>query len=375
MAKRMTIVVIALVIVFGGIFGWKAFVAYETKKFLSHRKEPPVSVSATHARTDTWSPTFSAVGTLEAVHGVDVSSEVAGRIVKINFESGQSVKKGQLLVQLNDAPELAKLEGLKAQAEFARAQFDRDKNLLSKRGVSQSQYDQDRSNLDDARAAVANQQAMIDQKSIAAPFAGRLGIREVNLGQYLSPGTPIVTLQSLNPIYVNFTLPQQDLRDLNAGQPVEITVDSYDGKVFKGKITTISPKVDVNTRNVQVQATLENEGNLLRPGMFARVSVVRPQQQNVVTLPNTAITYNPYGDTVYLIKQTKGKDGKEVLTVHSQVVFTGATRGDQVAVTKGIKPGDWVVTAGQLKLHNGSQVVINNSVTPPDNPSPTPPNS
>lgn len=375
MIKRLLIVLLGLAIVFGGVFGWRAFVNYKTKQFLSSRKQPAVTVSATHAKAETWHPSYEAVGTLEAVQGVDVTSEVAGLVVKINFDSGQTVKKGELLVQLNDAPDRAKLQGLEAQATYARVQFERDKELLGKRGVSKSQYDQDQSSLDNARAQVQNQKALLAQKAITAPFSGRLGIRRVDLGQYLSPGTAVVTLQSLNPILVNFTLPQEDLKELSVGLPIEISVDAYDGTKFAGKITTISPKIDVNTRNIPIQATLQNPQELLRPGMFAQVRIILPEKQNVVTLPETAVTYNPYGDTVFVIKESKGPNGKQELTVHSVVVTTGTTRGDQVSISAGVKAGDWVVTAGQLKLKNGTHVTINNSVTPSNNPSPKLPNT
>lgn len=380
MIKRMLVMIIGLGVVFGGVFGWHAFISGKIAESLASRKPPPATVSAVHAAETSLHPEYQAVGTVAAVQGVDVSAEVPGRVVRIAFNSGQDVKKGDLLVQLDDTPDRARLRGLKAQAEYARTQFERDKVLVGRHAVPVSQYDLDRSNLDNARAQVANQEALIAQKAITAPFRGRLGIRLVDLGQYVSAGMPIVTLQSLDPIHVNFSLPQQNLIDLVAGLPVNVTVDAYQGEVFKGTITTISPKVDESTRNVQIQATLRNPAKRLLPGMFVTVHVVLPKAHNVVTVPSTAITYNPYGNIVYVIQRTptaKGAGGAAggELSVHSVIVQTGAARGDQVVVTQGLKPGDWVVTAGQMKLRDGTIVHINNSVPPSDNPSPHPPNS
>lgn len=371
----MLLMLLGLAVVFGGIFGWRAYVGQRIAQSMAASRPPPITVSATHAQAQTWHPTYDAVGTLEAVHGVSVASEVPGLVVKIDFSSGDSVKQGQRLVQLNDAPDRARLKGLQAQAEYARAQFQRDQDLLAKRGVSRSQYDQDRSALDNALAAVQTQQALIDQKSITAPFDGRLGLRLVDLGQYIPAGTPVATLQALNPIHVNFTLPQQDLEKLHVGLPVELSTDAYPGKTFHGQVTAISPLVEVTTRNLAIQATLDNPQGLLLPGMFAQVSVVLPEQQNVITLPNAAITYNPYGDTVYVIEKGQGSGDETELTVRSVVVVPGATRGDQVAITQGLEAGDWVVTAGQMKLRNGASVTIDNSITPSDSPSPNPPNT
>ena len=380
MIKRMVIMIIGLVVVFGGVFGWHAFISGKIAESLASRQPPPATVSAMRASATSLHPEFQAVGTLAAVQGVDISAEVPGRVARLAFTSGQDVKKGDLLVQIDDAPDRARLQGLKAQAEYARTQFERDKVLVGRHAVPVSQYDLDRSNLDNARAQVANQQALIAQKAISAPFAGRLGIRLVDLGQYVSAGMPVVTLQSLDPIFVDFSLPQQNLSDLTVGLPVEVTVDAYVGQVFKGMITTVNPKVDESTRNVQIQATLQNPDKRLLPGMFATVRVVLPKQENVVTVPSTAITYNPYGNMVYVIQPSSPAKGGGIaaggeLSVRSVVVHTGAARGDQVVITKGLKPGDWVVTAGQMKLRDGAIVRVDNSIPPSDNPSPRPPNS
>lgn len=375
MVKRLIIVLLGLAVVFGGVLGWQVYAERQLHQRLAAQGQPPVTVSATHAKAEVWHPEYRAVGSLEARHGVDVTSEASGLVVKLNFESGQEVEEGQVLVQLDDAPDRARLQGLQAQAEYARIKLERDQDLLRKHDISQSQYDEDKAALENAVAAVDNQQALIAQKAVKAPFAGRLGIRLVDLGQYIEAGNPLVTLQALNPIYVNFALPQERLAHLAPGLPVEVTVDAYPGKVFKGKVTTISPKVDESTRNIRIQATLDNPQELLRPGMFVAVSVILPERQNVVTLPNTAIMYNPYGDTVFVIEESKGGNGESRLTARSVVVFTGETRGDQVAITKGLKAGDRVVTSGQLKLRNGVPVKINNSITPSDNPAPNLPNT
>jgi membrane fusion protein (multidrug efflux system) len=375
MIKRMIIMLIGLAVVFGGVFGWHAFVSSMIAESLASRQPPPVTVSAVHAASTAFRSEYQAVGTLAAVQGVDVSAEVAGRVTKIAFTSGADVKKGDLLVQLDDAPDRARLQGLKAQVEYAQSQVKRDEILVKRHAVPASQYDLDLSNLKNARAQVANVEALIAQKAIHAPFAGRLGIRLIDLGQYVSAGMPTVTLQALDPIYANFSLPQQDLSDLAVGMPVEVTVDAYRGVVFKGEITTISPKVDETTRNVQIQATLQNPEKRLRPGMFVTVHAILPSQENVVTVPSTAITYNPYGDIAYVVRQATPANSGGGMTAHSVVVTTGAQRGNQVVIEKGLKVGDLVVTAGQMKLHDGAAVRIDNSVPPSSNPTPRPPNS
>lgn len=370
MIKRMIIVIVALVVVFGGVIGFNAFKGHMIAEAMAAYANPPQTVSAMKAPVLEWQPTLQAVGSLRAVQGVDVTTEVGGLVAKIDFNSGDHVKAGDLLVQLDISADKAQLQGLKAEAELAETTYKRDQGLIKKRAISQSQLDQDLSKLKSARAGVVQQQAMIAKKTIRAPFSGELGVRQIDLGQYVAPGTKIVTLQNLHPVYIEFSLPQQDVNDVHNGQPVTVTINAYPGVTFQGKINAIDPQVDPQTRNFKLQATIPNKDGRLRPGMFANVEVSLPTHPKYVTLPQMAISYNPYGDFVYIVTQQKGKDGKPVLTVRQQFVQTGPTRGDQVAILKGVKAGEMVVTAGQLKLKKGTPVIINNSVPVPFSPNP-----
>jgi membrane fusion protein, multidrug efflux system len=333
-------------------------------------KQPPIAVATTTAAEQVWQREFHAVGSIVAVKGVTVSNELAGTIRKIAFESGDRVKQGDLLVQLDIAPDEAQLRGLKAQAVLAKLNLQRAEDLRRNNTNAQSDLDAAQAQYDQAVAAVDSLAATIAKKIITAPFAGRLGIRQVDLGQYLAAGTPIVSLQALQPVYLDFTLPQQDVADLQIGQVVRARVDTYDGENFPGTITAINSKVDDATRNIEVQATLPNPGERLKPGMFATVDVVLPHQDRFVTLPQTAVVYNPYGDAVYVIEKSAAG-----LVARQRFVQLGETRGDQVAVLKGVQPGDQIVTAGQLKLRNGAAVQINNSAQPADNAAPHLPNT
>ncbi|HTT56502.1 MAG TPA: efflux RND transporter periplasmic adaptor subunit [Opitutaceae bacterium] len=340
-------------------------------------KQPPVAVASTTAAAQVWQRQFHAVGSVVAVKGVTVSNELAGTIRKIAFESGDRVKQGDLLVQLDIAPDEAQLRGLKAQAELSKLNLDRAQDLRRNNTNAQADLDAAQAQYDQAVAAVDALAATIAKKVITAPFDGRLGIRQVDLGQYLAAGTPIVSLQALNPVYVDFSLPQQDVVELQIGQTVQVRVDAYDGENFPGTVTAINSKVDDATRNIEVQATLPNPQERLKPGMFASVDVVLPQKDRFVTLPQAAVVYNPYGDAVYVIEKPGADAGAaaDALVARQRFVQLGETRGDQVAVLKGINPGDQVVTAGQLKLRNGAAVQINNSAQPGDNPAPQLPNT
>jgi membrane fusion protein (multidrug efflux system) len=316
---------------------------------------------------------LEAVGSLRAVNGANLSGQVAGIVSALHFESGADVKKGALLVELLAEDDKARLEALRATADLARITLERDSNLVKTNAVSQQAVDTDKGNLKNAEALVAQQQALVDYKSITAPFSGRLGIRQIDLGQYLAAGSTIVTLQQLDPIYVDFYLPQQGLAQIKVGQEVTGKVDTYSDKTFVGKISAINSLVDTATRNVLVRATMQNQNNLLLPGMLATIDIDTSAPQNYVTLPQTAIAYNSYGNIVYLVDD-KGKDEKNQpkLVARQAFVTTGATRGDQVAVLTGIKDGDVVVIAGQVKLHNGSPVIVNNAIHPPNDPNPKP---
>jgi membrane fusion protein (multidrug efflux system) len=373
MTKRMVIMLIAVAVVFGGIFGFQAFKASMIKQFMSSMSAPPQTVSATKAGYSEWQPKIEAVGSLRAVKGADLSLEVSGVVDSISFNSGDDVEQGAPLLKLRADDDIAKLESLQATADLNEITFDRDQKQFKMQAVSQATLDTDTANLKNAKAQVAQQQAILDKKSLRAPFAGHLGIRAVDLGQYLGAGTVIVTLQALDPIFVDFFVPQQSVDQVRLGQAVSLKVDAFQDRTFAGEISAVNPKVDPSSRNVQIRATLKNADHKLIPGMYATIDITTGAPQSYITLPQTVITYNPYGDTVYVVdSKTAAADGKPVYVARQTFVTTGPTRGDQVAVLKGVNDGDMIVTAGQLKLHNGSTVLIDNSITPTANAAPVP---
>jgi len=321
-----------------------------------------------------WQPQISAVGSLRGVRGVDVTTEIAGLVRSVNFKSGDEVKAGQVLLQLNPDSDVAQLHALEAAAELSATVYQRDRAQYAAQAVSKAALDSDAGDLKSKRAQVAQQAAVVAKKTIRAPFAGRLGISTVNPGQYINPGDKIVTLQTIDPIYVDFALPQQQLARVFIGQTVTVANDAFKDRSFHGKVNAINPLIDVNTRNVQVEATVENTKRELLPGMFANVNVDTGDKQRYLTLPQTAITYNPYGATVFVAKPSAKRDAKGAEAVEAQQVFVtpGPTRGDQVAVVKGIEEGTQVVTSGQLKLKNGTPLIIDNRVQPSNNPNPKP---
>jgi membrane fusion protein, multidrug efflux system len=365
MTKRMVIMLIAVAIVFGGIFAFQAFKAAMIRKFMTSMSAPPQTVSATRAQYSAWQPSIEAVGTLRAVKGADLSLEVSGVVDAISFNSGDDVKASATLLKLRADDDTAKLVSLQATAQLSELTYQRDLKQFKIQAVSQATLDTDAANLKNAQAQVAEQQAVLDKKTLRAPFAGHLGIRAVDLGQYLSAGTTIVTLQALDPVYLDFFVPQQAVDQVRIDQAVTVRVDAFKDVTFSGEISAINPKVDSNTRNVQVRATLKNPQHKLLPGMYATVDIATGAQANYITLPQTAITYNPYGDTVYVIDGKSGQGGGTGPLIARQTFVTiGPTRGDQVAVLKGVNAGDMIVTAGQIKLHNGSPVSIDNSIQP-----------
>ena len=374
MTKRMVIMLIVVGVVLGGVFGYGAFYSYMTGKFMASRGIPPQTVSTAKADISEWQPEMRAVGTLRAVRGADLSAQVSGIVSEVHFESGSDVPEGALLVKLQDSDDVAKLNALKATAALAQITFNRDQQQFKAQAVSKQVLDTDEQNLKSAEAQVAQQQALVNYKAIKAPFAGQLGIRQVDIGQYLSPGAPVVTLQALDPIYFDFSVPQQALDVLKAGQAVALAVDTYQGETFNGTITAISPKVDPATRNVQVRASLDNPDHKLLPGMYASVNIHFGETQPYVTLPQTAISYNPYGTMVYIVDHQGATDPKKPAIVHQKFITTGDTRGDQVAIMTGVNDGDEVVTAGQNKLHNGATIMVDNTVQPSNDAAPTPPN-
>jgi membrane fusion protein (multidrug efflux system) len=364
--------VLLLVVVIGGIWGYNLYNKIQGFK----KPQPPVAVTAMKADLEEWRPELTAVGSVSAYRGADLSAEVDGIVETIAFESGNNAKQNELLVQLRVADDIAKLESLQASAEFAKITFDRDRAQLEAQAISQSQFDTDAANLKSANAQVAQQQALVNKKTVRAPFAGRVGIRAVDLGQYVKAGDKIVTLQTLDPIHVDFSLPQQALGQIAVNQPVTVRADSADIE-FRGTITAIDPKVDASTRNVQVQATLKNPQGKLLPGMFTKVVVDVGAPQQHLTLPQTAVTFNPYGETVFVVAEDSAAapngNAKEKTLIAKQVLVTvGPTRGDQVAILKGVERGQQVVTSGQLKLRNGTPVAIDNSVVPRNDPNPKP---
>lgn len=378
MIKRMVIMLVAVAIVLGGIYGFQLFKAAMIKKFMSTMASPPQTVSATKATYGEWQPKTEAVGSLRAVKGSDLSLEVSGVVDSISFNSGDDVAQGALLLKLRSEDDVAKLESLQATAQLNELTNQRDLKQFKIQAVSQATLDTDAANLKNAKAQVAQQQAILDKKTLRAPFAGHLGIRAVDLGQYLGAGTAIVTLQALDPIFLDFFVPQQSVDQIRIGEAVTVKIDAFQNQTFPGEISAINPKVDTNSRNVQIRATLKNADHKLLPGMYATVDITTGAPQNYITLPQTAITYSPYGDNVYIV-DTKGSDGKSgnandkpQMIARQTFVTTGATRGDQVAVLKGVHEGDTVVTTGQIKLHNGSIVLIDNSITPTADAAPVP---
>jgi membrane fusion protein (multidrug efflux system) len=372
MIKRMAIMLLTVGILFGAIFGYHAYNSRMMKKSMASFQPPPVTVTAMKAEYQSWQPQLKSVGSLRAVRGVDITSEVAGLVRAVLFISGGDAKEGQVLVQLNADSDIARLHSLQADADLADTVYERDKKQFAVQAISQAALDADASDLKNKKAQVAEQAALVDKKTIRAPFAGRLGISTFNPGQYVNPGDKIVTLQSLDAIYADFYLPQQELSRISLGQAVVATTDTYPGRTFTGRITTIDPKVDAATRNVQVEATVSNPGHKLLPGMYASVEVKAGAVQRFLTLPQTAVTFNPYGETVFVVETGKGPEGKTVLTVRQTFVTTGPTRGDQIAILRGIQEGEVVVTSGQLKLKNGSRVIIDNKVMPSDEAAPMP---
>lgn len=367
--KPMTLMLFGLFILFGLIFGYKLFGRYMMMKHMSSMGAPIVTVAALPAKLEPWHPILKSPGTVSAFKGVDVSTEVSGIVVQTNFKGGEIVPEGELLVLLNDDAEVAQLKKLQADEDLAKIVYERDKAQYAVQAVSKAVLDAAEADLRGKSALVIEQQAIIAKKNIRAPFAGKLGIKYINLGQYLNPGIKIVTLQQLDPVYVYFSLPQVNTLQLKTGQTVRVTADGLPNRVFTGVITTIDPRLNEATRNLDIESVVENPENLLLPGMFTHVEVSVGGVQTKLTLPQTAVSFNAYGDIVYILKGSDKKDqkGKPIYVAQQTFVTLGERRGDQVAVLKGIKEGDLIVVAGQNKLKNGSQVVINNEILPTNN--------
>jgi membrane fusion protein (multidrug efflux system) len=336
---------------------------------------PPEAVTTIVAQQDEWPATLSAIGTLAAVQGVTVSADLPGTVDRIAFDSGRSVREGDVLAELDTRQERAQMAAIEAQRDLARLNYNRLKGLLGDRVISQAEFDKAVAEQKQTDAQVGEIHATIERKTIRAPFSGVLGIRQINRGQYLAAGDPIVPLQSLDPIYVNFGVPQQDIAQIRAGHRVRITAQDVAGLELSGRVTATDSVVDRSTRNVQVQATLANPGGKLRPGMFVQTEIVLGANHAVIALPASAISYAPFGDSVFVVTDLQGENGKSYRGVRQQFVKLGSSRGDQVAIVGGLKPGDEIVTSGVFKLRNGAAVVVNNKVQPSNKKAPRPEDS
>ena len=372
MLKRM----ILMLVVTGGVIGLLGFVKFrqiqEAMGQAAAFQPPPESVTTIVAEKDTWRSTLSAIGTMAAVQGVTVSADLPGIVESIAFESGASVNQGDLLVQLDTRQEKAQLAAVEAARELAALNFERLHDLVDEGAITRAEYDRAAAEQKESDAKVAEIHAAIARKTIRAPFSGVLGIRQVNLGQYLSPGNAVVPLQSLDPIYVNFGVPQQDAASVAVGHTVRITTDNVAGAVFTGRISAINSVVDEATRNIQIQATLSNPKGVLRPGMFVQTEVLVGASRSVVTVPASAISYAPYGDSVFIVSDLKNESGQTYRGVRQQFVKVGPARGDQISILSGINPGEEIVSSGAFKLRNGAAVVVNNKVQPSNKPAPKP---
>jgi membrane fusion protein (multidrug efflux system) len=375
MAKRM-IVMLAATTMFVAALGFVKFKQIQTAIGQAAAfQPPPEAVTTIVARQEPWPATLSAIGTMAAVQGVNVSADLPGTVDRIGFDSGKSVREGEVLALLDTRQEQAQLAAAEAQKELARLNFERMNGLLNERVISRAEFDRATADQRQADARVGEIRAAIERKTIRAPFSGILGIRHVNLGQYLSGGDALVSLQSLNPIYVNFGVPQQSAGEMRIGRSVRIIAGDLAGTDFNGRITAIDSIVNETTRNVQVQATLANPGGKLRPGMFVQTEVILGAASAVVSLPASAISYAPYGDSVFVVTDLKNAGGQTYRGVRQQFVKLGSARGDQIVIVSGVKAGEEVVTSGVFKLRNGAAVLVNNKVRPANNPAPKPENS
>lgn len=376
MKKRIFFAIAILILLAGALTGIKILQIRRLMQQGAAYTPPPTKVTAATAQKATWETLLNAVGTLEAMQGVTVSAELPGKVIRIAFQSGDAVQRGDLLVRLDTSSEQAQLPGAEAEVTLARLNLQRSDQLLAEHIISPAEHDQAVADYRSARAAADAIRATIGKKTVRAPFAGRLGIRQVDLGQMLSDGQAIVTLQQLDPIHVNFLLPQQQLAGLHTGLPVRVTADTLPGQTLEGTINAINPEVDSATRNVRIQAILKNPGEQLRPGMFVSVAVVLPTKEPVLTIPATAILYAPYSDSVFVIEDQKDEQSGEIQKIiRQQLVRLGTRKGDFAAVTSGLEEGQAVVTTGVFKLRNGQSVIVDNSLSPQFETTPTPENN
>src|SRR3982075_4061140 len=365
MTRWFIIVGLLLAVLVGGLVGFNAVRTKMITQLCANNKPPPASVSVAEAKTELIPNLLTAVGDLAAVHQVNVTTDVSGRITDIMFTAGSTVKAGSPLVQLFDGPEQGDLASFKAQATMAQLSLDRAKQLAARQFGPQATVDNAQTIFDQAQAGIAKTQAIISQKLVRAPFDGELGVRKVEVGQFLTAGTQIVSLTDLSTLYANFTVTEKDSANLKVGQTVRIAVDAYPGRKFEGKITAIEPQIATDTRNIRVQATIANPDHILKPGMFTTTTVVLPDKPAVVTVPETAVDYTLYGDSVYLITEKKEDDGKTSLTAVRTFVRTGNRVNGRAEILSGLKAGDRVVAVGQLKLQSGAAVAISADPAPP----------
>ncbi len=372
MAKRMILMLVLMTILIAGLGFVKVRQFQAMAGEFAAMQPPPDAVTTITAAEEQWPSTLNAIGTVAAVQGVTVSADLPGIVNRIAFDSGRAVQKGDVLVQLDTRQEQAQLAGAESELELARLNFERMQDLVRQDAVSRAEYDAAAAAHTQAQAKLREIRATIERKTIRAPFSGVLGIRQVNLGQYLAGGDAVVPLQSVNPVYVNFGVPQQDASRMRIGRTVHVKSDEAGEQEFAGRISALDSVVDQATRNVQVQATLANPGGRLKPGMFVRTQVVVGAARPVIAVPASAINYAPYGDSVFVVADMKNENGQAYRGVRQQVVKVGGARGDQVAVLSGISAGDEIVTSGVFKLRNGAAVQVNNTVQPGNSPAPSP---
>ena len=375
MTRPMLIMLAATGLFFGALFGWKAYQNAQHQAAMAGTPFPPVTVSTVTATTESWTPVIAAVGSLRASRGVDVTAQVAGQITAIKFDSGSVVAAGDLLVEQYVADEKAQLDGLAADRKLAEINVSRARGLYAEKLISTFDRDVRETDLQRARAAEDGLRLKIAQKAIRAPFSGALGIRKVDVGQYIEPGDPIVRLEGRDQMVVDFPVPSQQLRNLHVKQPVSVQVDAWPGQAFRGAIEAIEPQVERDTRNIRLRAVVDNPEGKLLPGMFARIDIEMPARDKVVTIPHAAVTHSPYGDAVFVVAPQAKDSGQRELRVTNALVVTGATRGDQIEISSGLPAGAMIVTAGQQKLRNGSVVVVDNSVPVSNSASPQPANN
>ncbi len=362
MLKRWLLTGVVLALLFGVPAGLKLFEKHMTQQFFASFTPPPVTISAESVRLETWQPRLTTIGSLTAIQGVELKSEVKGIVRDVIFQSGEQVSAGQPLLQLDDQTEQANLKSYKARLKLAQLTYDRDRALIEKRAISQTQFDQSAATLDEASAAVAQTEAMLRKKNITAPFSGTIGIQRAEPGDYLSEGDKIATLQDLSRLYIDFSLPEQAVPNLFKGQAIRFQVPAHGNQWFTGAVDAINAKVNSDTRYIDIRGVVNNGETQLLPGMFADIEIILSEQVPVVTVPETAVTYTLYGDSVYVIQGKEDEKDAETLTVKRTFVRTGERQQGRVAITEGLDGSEQVVTSGQLKLDNGARVVINNSV-------------